>query len=132
MADTVIDASALAAVLFREPEGETVLDRCHGLVLRAPSLLDYEMANICLVKQRRYPDLAPKLISQFADYGKLALVREQVHIHSVRELAERTGLTAYDAAYLWLAGRHGCTLTTLDKKLDQAWRALQADSAPNH
>jgi len=32
-------------------------------------------------------------------------------------LAERTGLTAYDASYLWLARTLGAELVTLDRRL---------------
>jgi len=35
----------------------------------------------------------------------------------VIELALETGLTAYDAAYLWLAVAHGAELVTLDARL---------------
>jgi predicted nucleic acid-binding protein len=38
------------------------------------------------------------------------------------ELAAATGLTAYDASYLWLARRLGADLVTLDKQLAKAER----------
>jgi predicted nucleic acid-binding protein len=38
-------------------------------------------------------------------------------------LALETGLTAYDASYLWLARRLGAELVTLDKALDAAAKA---------
>ena len=41
------------------------------------------------------------------------------HDH-VLELAEATGLTAYDASYLWLARSLGGELVTLDLKLAAA------------
>jgi predicted nucleic acid-binding protein len=36
------------------------------------------------------------------------------------ELAATTGLTAYDASYLWLCRQLGATLVTLDKQLAKA------------
>jgi predicted nucleic acid-binding protein len=33
-------------------------------------------------------------------------------------LAERSGLTAYDVSYLWLAGRMSAELVTLDRQLE--------------
>ena len=36
---------------------------------------------------------------------------------AVLDLAERTGLTAYDASYLWLARELEAELVTLDRKL---------------
>jgi predicted nucleic acid-binding protein len=35
-------------------------------------------------------------------------------------LAAKTGLTAYDASYLWLSQRLGAPLVTLDRKLARA------------
>lgn len=122
MPDMVIDASSLAAVVFEEPDGASVLDYCRGSRLLAPSLVDYEMANICLMKRRRYPDMAEKLAIQFDAYQRLDLKRCTVEIGAVLTLAEQTRLTAYDAAYLWLAMKNSCPLSTLDKALDAAWR----------
>jgi predicted nucleic acid-binding protein len=41
-------------------------------------------------------------------------------------LAETTGLTAYDAAYLWLARHLGAGLVTLDCKLAAAMDASRS------
>lgn len=124
MPDMVIDASSLAAVVFEEPDGVSVLEYCRGSRLLAPSLVDYEMANICLMKKRRYPDVAEKLAIQFDAYQRLDLKRCTVEIGAVLALAEKTRLTAYDAAYLWLAIKNGCPLSTLDKALETAWRQI--------
>jgi len=55
MAVKVVDASALAALLFGEPEAEAVADRLEGSSLFAPTLLGYEIASVCLKKLRRDP-----------------------------------------------------------------------------
>lgn len=122
MADMVIDASSLAAVVFEEPDGMSVLDYCRGSRLLASSLVDYEMANIGLMKKCRHPDLAEKLSMQFDAYQRLDIKRCAVDIGAVLALAEKTRLTAYDASYLWLAMKYACPLSTLDKALDAAWR----------
>jgi predicted nucleic acid-binding protein len=36
-------------------------------------------------------------------------------------VAERSGLTAYDASYLWLARMMNCELVTLDTRLEAVW-----------
>jgi len=51
----VVDASALAALLFAEPEAETIAERLEGARLAAPSLLYLEVANVCLTRIRRRP-----------------------------------------------------------------------------
>ena len=39
-------------------------------------------------------------------------------------LAERSGLSAYDATYLWLARRMSAELVTLDRHLAAAWQRV--------
>ena len=52
----VVDASALAAILFADPEAEAMAERLDGARLAAPTLLDHESANVCLTKIRRQPN----------------------------------------------------------------------------
>ena len=44
-------------------------------------------------------------------------------------LALETGLTAYDASYLWVAKSLGCELLTFDEQLARAARTAQAVAA---
>ena len=53
---TVVDAPAVAALLFNEPGSDDVAERLgHGRLV-ATSLMPYEVANVCVTKIRRYPD----------------------------------------------------------------------------
>ena len=120
MAVDVVDASALAALLFGEPDGAAIAERLHGASLVAPALLPFEMANICLKKLRRYPEQRQALIAAYALMGRMDITAVDVDHTEVLDLAERSGLTAYDASYLWLARKLGAKLVTLDKKLEEA------------
>ena len=57
----VVDASAIAAIAFGEPDGPTLTAHLSGQSLIAPTLLDYELANIAWKKARRHPVLAPAI-----------------------------------------------------------------------
>jgi len=46
--------------------------------------------------------------------------------HAALEVAEATGLTAYDASYLWLSRQLGAELVTLNKQLANAEAAWSA------
>jgi len=116
----VVDTSALAAILFGEPEAEAVVARIGEARLVAPTLLAFELANVCLVKCRRFPDRREKLLSAFALRGRFALEEAAVDHVEALALAETSGLTVYDASYLWLARRLGVPLVTLDKALERA------------
>ena len=116
----VVDASALAALLFGEPEAEAVAERLGDARLVAPALLGFELANICLIKSRRHPDQRPALTAAFRLRDRLAVDEVAVDHDGALELAATTGLTAYDASYLWLARQLGADLVTLDRQLAKA------------
>lgn len=116
----VVDASALAAILFAEPEAERVAERLTGARLVAPALLDYELANVCLKKIRRQPSQCDALRAAFRLAGRLNVETIAVDHAASLDLAEATGLTAYDASYLWVARALGGELVTLDRKLAAA------------
>jgi predicted nucleic acid-binding protein len=116
----VVDTSALAAILFGEPEAEAVVARIGEARLVAPTLLAFELANVCLVKCRRHPDRRESLLSAFALRTRFALEEAAVDHSEALALAEASGLTVYDASYLWLARRLGVPLVTLDKALARA------------
>ncbi len=116
----VVDASALAALLFGEPEADAVAEQLGDARLVAPALLGFELANICLVKSRRHPDQRLALTAAFRLRDRLAVDEVGVDHDGALALAAATGLTAYDASYLWLARRLGADLVTLDRQLAKA------------
>jgi predicted nucleic acid-binding protein len=116
----VVDASALAALLFGEPDAEAVAARLEEARLVAPALLEFELANVCLIKCRRYPEQREALLSGLRLRGQLAIEEVAVDHHGAAELGLATGLTAYDASYLWLANGLGAELVTLDRRLGLA------------
>jgi predicted nucleic acid-binding protein len=124
-ATKVVDASALAALLFGEPEAEAVAARLDGARLAAPNLLAFELANVCLVKCRRHSDQREALLAAFGLRSRLGVEEIAVDQGGVVELALETGLTAYDASYLWLSRRLGAELVTYDKALDAAAKVAE-------
>jgi predicted nucleic acid-binding protein len=120
MAAKVVDASALGALLFGEPEGVAVAGRLGQADLIAPALLHFEVANVCLKKMRRHPEQRDVLVTAFGLLEQMEVGIAEVDHGEVLGLAERIGLTAYDASYLWLARRTGAELVTLDRRLEAA------------
>ena len=116
----VVDASALAAVLFGEPEGDEVAQRLGRSLLVAPPLLHFELANVCWKKILRRPEDRERLLSARSLADHLELYEVEVRFEEVLHLADREGLTAYDASYLWLARELDLELVTLDRALARA------------
>jgi predicted nucleic acid-binding protein len=113
----VVDASALAALLFGEAEGAAVAERLGAAELVAPALLPFEIANACIKKIRRDPDRRDAFVAAFGMLDRLEVALVEVDHNEVLGLAERSGLTAYDASYLWVARRMSFELITLDRQL---------------
>lgn len=116
----VIDASALAAIVFVEPEGKNVIREIEGCELAAPFLLPFELANVCLTKQRRHSTQREQLLSNFLLVDRMAIRYVGMNMVQVLLLAEEHNLTAYDASYLFLSLELEASLVTLDKRLAKA------------
>ncbi len=128
MTRIVVDASALAALVFQEPEGDAMRLRLDGAEVFAPELLRYELANTAWKKVKRQPADAAKILTalSLALDDKSGLIWQDVDARDVVLLAHATGTTAYDASYLWLAASLGADLVTLDDRLARAVDALAA------
>lgn len=128
MTRIVVDASALAAFVFQEPEGDTVRQRLDGAAVFAPELLRYELANTACKKIKQQPADASKILTalSMALDPRSGLMWQDVDAGAVVLLAHATGTTAYDASYLWLAASLGADLVTLDNRLARAVDVLAA------
>lgn len=115
MAVKVVDASGVGAILFGEPEGPEVARRLSSTRLVAPSLLPFEVASICRKKLKLHPKQRERLLAAFDLYPNLRIELVEVKQREVILLAEETGLTTYDASYLWLAKTLSAELVTLDR-----------------
>ena len=113
----VIDASSLAAILFNEPDSGNVVTSIADDALVAPQLILFEVASVCLKKIRARPRDRDAVLAAFQLMDRLDVEMTPVSFVEVIELAEDSGLTVYDASYLWLSRLLKCELLTLDKKL---------------
>jgi predicted nucleic acid-binding protein len=120
MAVKVVDASAIAALVFGEPVASDVTARLSDSTLVAPALLPFEIASVCLKKMRRYPEQREALLAAQRLFGQMAINPIEVDFTEVLMMAEHTGLTSYDASYLWLSRKLNAELVTLDKQLARA------------
>jgi predicted nucleic acid-binding protein len=120
----VIDASALAAVLFGEPTAPSVLKKMAGNVLLAPTLLPYELANVCRKKKAQHPAKAGLYDGGLQSMQDLLLELVSVPPVSAAQFADLFNLTAYDGSYLSLVIDRGALLLTLDDRLSKAAKKL--------
>ena len=122
MPGKVVDASVIAAMTFEEPgaeEAEALLD---GSDLAAPSFLAYELTNVARKKALLYPQRLEDIERALREALRLEIQSIEVDHLAVLELALGTGLTTYDASYLYLARTLGLPLVTFDQQLLAAIR----------
>ncbi len=114
----VVDCSALAGLIFHEEWELLAAEKIHGRTLHAPFLLQAEIANVALKKHRKgFGDIVADALAQYAD---LDIDLYRVEPQESFDLALRYQLSAYDAAYLWLAAELKAPLATFDEKLGRA------------
>lgn len=118
----VVDCSMLCAVFFDEPERDEALRLMAGRRLLAPGLLSHEFVNVALKKLRSGLELqvVQRALADFVEHDIELL---DVDAPAQFALARQYGLSAYDAAYLWLATQNKTPLLTYDQKLGGAAQA---------
>lgn len=117
-APLVADCSVIAALVFDEPESKAAKDILSGHEILVPNLIDHEIANVAVKKSCKGLDEIAR--QGLVEYTDMSLTRHEVDTIAQWRLAMRYELSAYDAAYLWLAGALGAPLATFDQKLGYA------------
>jgi predicted nucleic acid-binding protein len=121
-APLVVDCSVVAAVLFDEPNRDAAVVALTGKDLFAPELLADEFVSVAVKKAHH--DSISVVQQALADFTELELTRCRCDVRAQWRLAREHELSAYDAAYLWLAAELGAPLATFDDRLGSAARVL--------
>ena len=117
MPGKVVDASVLGAVVFGEPRANEARSLIAGADLYEPVLLAYELASIARKKIGLYPDQKDVILLALEESLGMAIHWVDLVHPTVVDLALETGLTTYDASYLYSARFLGMPLVTFDRKL---------------
>jgi len=120
----VADASVLAAWFFDEPHRDAAGALLKGFELYAPDLLVYELANVAWVKSRRMPGRIKEIAEALSDAMAFDISTLPVDAAELLDISRGLGITAYDAAYVEVARRIGCSLVTFDRQLARAALAV--------
>lgn len=120
----IVDASVVAAWLLPDeasPVTDLLLKRAVADRPRAPDILAHEIRSVAVRAVRRSrinESEAERLITRFE---QIAVINAgPSNSIAAARLALLYGLSAYDAAYLWLAKTEGLELATLDAALRKA------------
>jgi predicted nucleic acid-binding protein len=113
----VLVVSVLGALIFGEPRAKEALSLLEGAGLCAPPLLACELTSVARKKALRYPQLRERIFQALEIGLSLDINWTEVDHLEVLRLALETGLTTYDASYLYLARSLGVPLLTFDARL---------------
>jgi predicted nucleic acid-binding protein len=126
----VIDASVALAWCFPDEASDYADGALVALEDRAafvPTIWSLEIANALLVGERRKRIRQPEVRRFVELLRSLSIVEDGQSfadtVSNILPLALEHDLSAYDAAYLDVAVRHGVPLATLDGALQKACRA---------
>ena len=122
----VVDASIALAWCFEDEvteRSERALAALQTTPVIVPGLWRYEIVNGLISAVRRGRLSQKEADEALALISALPIEVDDVIIaESILAMASRTGLTAYDAAYLETAVRQGAALATNDRDLEKAAR----------
>ena len=124
-----MDASVALAWAFPDEASdyaEEVLIALNGGTIVVPALWAIEITNAVLVAERRKRVAQPEVRRFVELLRELTFVMDSQgvaeSVSNILPLGREHGLSAYDAAYLDVAMRHGAPLATLDGGLRKAGR----------
>ncbi len=118
MPPLVVDCSTLAGLLFQEDSRDLAAQKIFGKALHAPYLLQVELTSVAAKKHK----LGKAEVAQdgLTLFRNMNIDLHQIEPEATLALAIRYNLSAYDAAYLWLAADIKAPLATFDEKLGRA------------
>lgn len=130
----VLDSSVALAWLLPDEANERIdalADRLDQENAHVPSIWSLEVGNALLSALRRKRITDGDFKRCIAALSALPIEMDAASgLAAVLSIAQRVGLTSYDAAYLELAQRRGMPLATLDEKLRQACKSLKVSILP--
>jgi predicted nucleic acid-binding protein len=124
----VVDASVGFSWVYHDqatPETHALLNEIgSGVPVVVPSFWFLEMANVLLMAQRRHKLSAAQRKTALEKLAAMQFTVDDAAagsaFHQISELAEKYGLTVYDAAYLEIALRRKMSLASRDVALRSA------------
>ena len=116
----VIDASAILAVLLREPQREALIAATSSAALLTPGSTPWEIGNALVAGWRRKRLTPAQMAAAWSSSQAVPLRLVEVDVPRALTLAVEHGLYAYDSYVLEAALVRRAPLLTLDKGLTRA------------
>jgi predicted nucleic acid-binding protein len=122
--DIVIDASAIIAVVAREPVRDALIRVTRGADLLAPHSVYWEIGNALSAMLRRNRATLEQALGAIRSYQSIPIRLLDVDLEASLEIVNRLDLYAYDAYLIRCALQYNAPLLSLDRGLVRAAQEL--------
>lgn len=115
--NTVIDASAIIAVIANEPEKSVLIELTNDVDLIAPLSIHFEIGNAFSAMLKRDRVSLPQAIVAMKLYHSISIRFVDVELEESLRIAAQLDIYAYDAYLIRCAKKYRSPLLTLDRAL---------------
>jgi len=112
--DTILDASAILAIILNEPNREKVIALTENATLLCPDVLSFEIGNALINLLRKQKITEDILFKAYKNFTLIPIRSIEVDIGKALKIACKYKIYAYDAYYLETAYRLKLPLITFD------------------
>jgi predicted nucleic acid-binding protein len=112
--EIIVDASAIMAVIVKEPERDLVIQVTRDAVIISPDMVSYEIANGLTKMMKKKIIEKEQMIHAFQYFKRIPIRTIEIDIEEALEIAWNYKIYAYDACYLEAAVRLNLPLLTFD------------------
>jgi predicted nucleic acid-binding protein len=122
--EVILDASAIMAVIIKEPERELVIQLTKGAVIVSPNMVSYEIANGLTKMIKKKVIEKERMIDAYEYFEKIPIKTIEINVKKALEIAWEYKIYAYDACYLESARRLKLPLLTFDDTMTRVGKEL--------
>lgn len=126
MANVVIDASALIAVVTNEPEKANLVQLTQNVDLIAPHSVHWEIGNAFSAMLKRNRIQVSDALQAIEAYLSIPIRFVDVELDEVVKLANTLNIYAYDAYLIRAAIKYKSPLLSLDQSLINSAKSVKA------
>jgi predicted nucleic acid-binding protein len=122
--EIIVDASAIMAVIVKEPERDLVIQLTKETIIISSNMVNYEIANGLTKMIKKKIIEKERMTNAFEYFERIPIKTIEVDIKKVLEIAWEYKIYAYDACYLETAIRLNLPLLTFDGNMTRVGKEL--------
>ena len=126
MANIVVDASVLIAIITNEPKKKELIELTRNVDLIAPHSIHWEIGNAFSAMLKRNRISVTDAIKAMQVYQKIPIRMVDVELEETIKLADKLNIYAYDAYLIRCAIKYKSPLLSLDKSLVNSAKSVKA------